>query len=624
MRQCALRKGLGVAAYAVAVGEYLATLDRAFSSCQHLGGSVTDVIPRVDLANEMDSFSYNVDPPPNGDEEGTIYEMGRFAALLAGPITDQGLGIRFRMFDLFGFTEDEVVRPKLTWLKYCITVGMGAETERWARLYGCYQTDAPDWLVATLADLAQKLSLGEVSEDDYWWVCAMYDTGFVWPRSHGHSSTALVHHVGFHFFRSVTKVGPRTDYGPAPDSDEGERYKDEQAIGELAELMVAVVVNPLREARYDMAWSIGAMCFPALAPDPIDGDRYFADEAPEDPKADVIPTNPEYQAGFLARRVLYAKALPDGPDMVTWYTFMATIAKGDEIRDDDETWGLYTATGLRNEVYGAVPGGQQTARIDDVTTVAEFSYNDDAFRRSSWYTLRRVAWLLQRAERVEFLYQNDHRYVLRLTATHSFEEELRLFDATDAEETPWREASEGWSPPASQQERPSASSADSVAHKYAYVAWFDQQPCEDKSPHDSFSFWLADASEGGYQLLPLVPEVTYDMGCGDTDANGYPECETVTWGDGFTAATVQEEEKLGGFTVLEVNVPRASPDNPGPVCVLCNADMFSSLYGHFPRESPFRNQLAELLQEILAGPDAPDPDRFRLVTELYRNIQSTW
>ncbi len=614
MRQCALRKALGVAAYATAVGEYLAALDRAFSSCEHLGGSVTDVIPRVDLANEMDSYYYNVDPP-DGDEEGTFFEMGRFAALLACPIADQGLGIRFRMFDLFGFNKEEHVDPKLTWLKDCISAGMIAETDRWARLYGYYQTEDPDDLAAVLLDMAESMLAGEVSYDDVIWIQAMDEADFVWPRSYGKSAKVLVHHVGFHFFRSVTMSYPDI-------STDAEYYQDEQAIGDAARRMVALVVSPLREMRYDIAWSIGAMCFPALAPDPMEGDKYFTDENPDYPDGnpEYLTTNPEYQAGILARRMLYAKALPDGPDIVTWYTFMADLACG-EFREERTTWSRYTATGLRNEIYGAVPGGQQTARINDVRTAADFYYGCDAFRRPSWFTLRRVAWLLQRAERAELLYQDEHRYVLRLTASHSFEEELQLLDVSGAEDAPWREASESWAP-SSQRERPNAGGAASVAYKYAYVAWFDQQPGRGKSLEDSFSFWLADASEDGYQLLPLVPEVTYDMSCGDTDANGYPDCETVSWGDGFTDATVQEHDKLGDFAVLQVTVPRASPANPGPVCVLCNADRFSS--AHFPRESPFRNQLAELLQTILAGPDAPDPDRFRLVTELFQDIQSTW
>ena len=70
---------------------------------------------------------------------------------------------------------------------------------------------------------------------------------------------------------------------------------------------------------------------------------------------------------------------------------------------------------------------------------------------------------------------------------------------------------------------------------------------------------------------------------------------------------------------------RASPDNPGPVCVLSDADMFGSQSSHFPRNSPFSTLLAELLQEALAGPDeAPDPDWLRLVTELCQDVRSTW
>ena len=53
MRECARRKALGVAAFATAVGQYLATLDLALQRCGI--ADLADLVPFVDLGNEMDA-----------------------------------------------------------------------------------------------------------------------------------------------------------------------------------------------------------------------------------------------------------------------------------------------------------------------------------------------------------------------------------------------------------------------------------------------------------------------------------------------------------------------------------------------------------------------------------------
>ena len=107
-----------------------------------------------------------------------------------------------------------------------------------------------------------------------------------------------------------------------------------------------------------------------------------------------------------------------------------------------------------------------------------------------------------------------------------------------------------------------------VRYAYAYILWMDEQPLdEDASANDFFRFYLKDEAQKGYRRLPMVPEVGWATGSTATDVNGYPDIETVSWQAGlFCDATVSQ---VG--TLIEIEVPRASPDNPAPLCILTDA-----------------------------------------------------
>ena len=104
MQECARRKSLGVAAFAYAVGQFLDALDDALAA---VGAqeSVTDLVPWLDLGNELNSY-WGRDPDlPDEDDGGTadiIYEAGRFSALLAGSIKLFQPSITMRFTDLHG------------------------------------------------------------------------------------------------------------------------------------------------------------------------------------------------------------------------------------------------------------------------------------------------------------------------------------------------------------------------------------------------------------------------------------------------------------------------------------------------------------------------------------------
>ncbi|MFH1463220.1 MAG: hypothetical protein ABIO70_02430 [Pseudomonadota bacterium] len=593
MQECARRKSLGVAAYGVAIGRYFAALDAALRSC--LDVCLTDCIPYVDCCNELDSiWAIDVEAYRDGTWDGTgnadiVYELGRLLALLAGGVRQEFGAMRFRTPDLFGCTKEIPWEARCTWLRQSLEYGFIAEVSRWTRLWRVLgaaassgDTTSTEEIGAWLQEegsyqVEVALVKGWLTPDDFEWYLTMQQGGgedaFFWPLRGGWTVRDLVHQVGFHFFPSLThQTSPEGEIRTIDDEDVtpgvGEFYGDELVIEDRANVLNSHCIAPLRALNFELNWSLFAMCHPATRPEEpaVLGDSWFEG------------TNPAYQAGILARRVLYTRAMRYQPDMVLWYTVMADVITADPNerlhQARTETWGLYTATGYRNDVV--YPTSRRSSLDDEflggyrvsprpsvprTSPLAPFSQAEHAWRRRSWFTLRRLVWLLARTQTVEAIYKNSLKseVVLRLVA-----ESGKSFYDPDAFTTP-HEA--GALP----------------TYRYAYVAWKDQYSPEHP---ESFSFTLTGA-HGDYLRLALVPTVAYDWNAATVDPRtGYPDIETPDWTDDLVnaAVVIRGDDLVIGLTRAD------GTTNPAPLCLLTDAEPASSGLVMASRSSHTRSQ----------------------------------
>jgi hypothetical protein len=566
MQECARRKAMGVAAFAYAVGQYLDALDDALAA---IGAeeSVTDLVPWLDLGNELNSY-WGRDPEvPAEDDGGTadiIYEAGRFSALLAGPIKLFQPSITMRFTDLHGHTPKFDWESNCRWLKYCIRDGVTEEVQRWKRFYRAFgltvsgvPTPADVWdhydgdPEGVAASLTQALLAGDISQSDYAWLgtlVALADDSvgdgapFFWPLSSKFQPKKLVDQVGFHFFESLlrTMVGEEQE----GDVDPGERYGDELDLGAQVDELHGRVIRPLARQGIELTWSLTAVCFPATYPDsPTERDSWY-------PGA-----NPAYQAGIATRRICYVKARGDAPDVLLWYTAMAKITS---VREGHGSWGKYTATGIRNDVVfppDPATGEVEVAVVDDGraagVSLGGFSYQRHAWRRPVWYTLRRLAWLWRRTKSASFIrhQESDRSVVLRLEA---YEEALFRDPSTD--ETQYGTTAVGRA---------------SGGYKYAYIAWMDELAPEDAGESFTFQLYLLEEREVYHEVLPLVPQVDYDQSASGAldEETRYPDFEQPEWTEELADGKIYDD----GQGYLKITVMRAGPDNPAPLCVLTDA-----------------------------------------------------
>lgn len=171
-----------------------------------------------------------------------------------------------------------------------------------------------------------------------------------------HEAERLLHAVGFHFYHAWNHGKGAADV----------LYMSDAALFHDCGEFVTAVVQPLAdEYGIEVAWGVTEVGFPAKTP---------ADAKVDDEGVDWYEGADELlQAGMLARRSL--TALAAGADLVLWHTLQSSvIGRGDD-------WQAYSAMGLRK----------------DLQHDAHFSAEGDATRRSSWYTFRRLAWLVRSA-----------------------------------------------------------------------------------------------------------------------------------------------------------------------------------------------------------------------------------
>jgi len=500
MQECARRKSLAIAAFGKGVGEYLAHL--ASVAAEYLDSDITDLIPYVEVANELDSFW-------RGGTD-SAREAGRFLALLTGPIHEAFSDARFRFADLImHYAEDvenaeEDWRADTEWLKEVLEVGLEEEVQRWNDSFTIpnYLDDPDAWETFTA------------------WASSAQAAGFQWPSENKTYRTRnLVHQVGFHHFRHF-------DYPH-------DAYDDETALGTAIDQFVDEAVAGIRpEVR--VSWTLSAVSFQADEPEVKTTGGTGSSAENEHYRGG----SPGFQAGMLARRLLYARSFActvGGPDFVLWYTFMSGVAMY------DVGWTQFTGTGVRNELLSETVNSTTEWYLYG-TKIEEFTQGIHAWRRPAWFSYRRVCWLCSKTKRYELLFQRFKMVLLRLTAQDLYSDP-EIFH---------------------------------VARKYthAYVAWLDETSTvlkaqfsiseRERSPSRDSTILGLD-----YKLVPLVPKVDYGgLILGDTDENGYPAKESVTWTTETTTSSV--EPIVGG---IRVTVMRGSETNKAPICIFTNAKM---------------------------------------------------
>jgi len=517
MKECARRKTLALAEYGKAVGIYLAALDEAFH--EELGQGLETVVGFLEVGNEVD----------------TIWTSKLFTA------SDKALAAR------------EVARMMLT-----VAAGarLGYEqaaagtrsfpfTYRFPALLGWVRpedseadwTDRVDWIVTALdAGVGEELSrlqrsvvgMQFVGGDEHEaWTATCEAAGVPWPtpvEDQGllaFGAGGLFVEVDFHFWHHCDGK----PFGP--------KYVTDAHMGEdIATLHTGL--SELSEAYPSLDWALGGVAFMAERGVEEDAATLEEDDSQSPYSKDASPL---MQAGMLVRRLLYAKA--KGATRVLWHTFMATL--------DDRAGAFdtqYTANGLRNDLYdlehsqhGAYPSSNET-----------FTWYEHAWRRPSWYALRRLAWLLSRTSGSRVLVDQDSAVVIRCHA---------------AATTPFRVPVTGSVPLTDQ--------AMTETYTQAWVFWLDQEVV---GGYLEVTLQLQSGS-GSFQPLSLVPSVQRQARrwpAGLDTPNTYPEGGEPDWNQddgGWSAATTSVTRHSDGLgTELVIRMEPASPeDNPVPFCV---------------------------------------------------------
>jgi len=492
MQEAARRKALAVTAYATAVGEYLATLAASF---RMVGWCLEETIPWLECGNELEAC-WHAD------------EYGLYMALLAGPIRHAWNDARFRASEVASWVgADEDFDTKLQWLEDAIVDGLEPEVDRWR-------------------EVQQDCALIHVPCRHPLWINSCELAGFYWPPFPATGQDWLstnpanfVHQLGFHWYHQDENAG-------AGYQGEGQLQSDAKAMQEL--------ISDLEDQRgYSLTWSVSEVGFQAINnPDGMNDDPR---EHPAQPYYREA-TSPEFQAGELLRRLLLLHAMDNGPQVVCWHNFMSLVKS----TDAPKSWNLFTAHGLRNDVH------------DD----ASFERDVDAWRRPSWFSFRRLVWLIGQATSAEVLNNKDDVTVVRLESDSGFLWPLDPdFGDTGAI-------------------GPAASNGLYRPRRYAYLAWMDQSPRSSKRWY--LNLW--DAAASGYRLLSTVPRVTPSTATpAVTDENGFASGESMDWHwSGWDWPLIKTKASGTGQQIdVQLKPLDDSEGRPGPTCLLTDAILLS-------------------------------------------------
>lgn len=583
-RECARRKGLAVAAYADAVGEWLQAVQGVW---RWDGLELYDVVDYLELGNEMDGFWETGTPAAEAFGAGAgaashvaegAMEFGRYMALLAAPIRYRLPHMKFRTelhsWGYLGQAETGALPPdsfpyQVDWLRQSVAPGLTTEVGRWAALQGegwirdvaaafgivpaasWFTTQGSEWWASCTAarfrwppawdvpgfvsaDVQVAIREGTVSAELQLLMASAAASSRPLPRA-----TDLIHQVGFHFYHNTdrTRASVSTRLG----------YVDsERLAADVATLRTEVVDRLGREAGFTLGITVGEIGFPAHAP-----------ITPPAGSWDIAYygfTTPRFQAAMLLRYAL--TCLASGVESASMYAFFYGGPDSQVAYPAYQagTWGnQFNTQGLHNDVH--FPNAPPRSPADTFQMV-------ECFPRPAWFTLRRLAWLLRGGNRrappirPELLHNGSGLTLIRL----SFPDGLAVGPDGVALRQRWR---------------------------YAYIAWNDQYATSaafhpDPAERGPGTVLLAfrDPFDSRYELLSLVPDIEDPWAAGAAqDGNGYalpdPSRNPVWRWSGWDAAIERVSLSMfeGYFLLfLKQIAPGASPPVIAPVCFLTNAE----------------------------------------------------
>lgn len=380
MKECARRKALALAAYAQSLGEYLAWLDASGA----LGVPLSEVVDTVEVGNELDSF-WETDPS-TGEAGRAAREVGRYIALLAGPIAAHVPGMRFR-FELHSWGRvssaptQTNLRGKLRWFGRVVGEGLVQEVRRWNLVQGeqlrfqRLQLDR-DGSFAGPPPFAWAPGVRE-------WLDTCAAAGFQWPprlvdlsafatvveqRQAAEAAWAtlvpfeasrLLHEIGIHNYHAKD-VNDRGITELANYADLNQQIRDIEAM-RLAAAPYGFVLDA----------TVGEIGISALAPSTgtAINTGYLAG------------ANPKYQAAYLVQALAACLAAGARAASVFTFKFGAVSTTGWAKGYNLVSFGAFTAMGVRN----------------DVQVGLAFRQRADQWPRPAWFAIRRLSWLLAQA-----------------------------------------------------------------------------------------------------------------------------------------------------------------------------------------------------------------------------------
>lgn len=498
LRESARRKSLAVAMFGLEVGRFLALLDTSIRGATD--ATLETVIPVLECGNELDAFW------AKGGDEGkdtprSALEFSRFIALLSTTVKTLVPSLPIRAGELRSPPDPDQWPVAQEWLRLSLSEGLPRELsfyetiqEGWAlERSGSSLSDAVSDFVEVTAWIAEHPHAVA-------WMQTCEEAGVYWPPTEGSlgwSASDLVQEVGFHWYHFADEGVP-----------EGWALGDSDLLAQV-EGWQEDPIEPLEGEGFRLSWSVSEVGYPAGHPEVSTVD--------DDGRALVYASEATalVQAGVLWRRLLLLRAT--GADHVLWQTHMSTVI------EREQKWTQFTTLGLRDDFTGGSPNREWQTR--------------GAFRRSSWYAYRRLAWLLSQTRRVRLLSSDDGAFLVKLTSMEG-----------------------GYGSP---------EGAAFRTWRYAYVAWVDERAGVDEA-----TFELRDSSGTGFRQLHVAPAVTEPMpipssseASGALDSCGYIEGEFLSWP--FGSLTLREVRSFAGTITL--NPYRARASNPLPVCVLTNA-----------------------------------------------------
>lgn len=526
-QECARRKALGVAAFAWSIGRHLAAIDAVWAA--HGVGRIYDVVEVMDIGNELDQYW----AMPGGAESERdvaqgVAEVGRYLALLAGPIHAQLPRMKFRAEIASWLTIPFGVdnhAARVEWIGRVIGEGITAEVDTWGRLV------ANRWLA----------SLGiAIDAESRAWFDSEAAVGFVWPPT-GRSVPApgdLLHQVGLHWYHGFNRWSFGEDY-PEGYADAVRTEADIRLLMSAAEALT----------EFTLAVTVGEIGFPAVDPG-APPDKDYTRWAPS-----YSGTNATLQAAMHVRLVSLFLAV--GARVANPFDFNYGYPSSNAPWPTSafDRWTLFNSNGVHNDIQYQSPADP------------DYSQAVDCWPRPTWFALRRLNWLLSA---VGF----PLRQGVRLEYNERGLTVIRFRFAAPLSVGPDGAPLEG-----------------TFAHAYlVWIDQYADDPAHhtDGSPLGWATATLRCEYPHGAlpaadpQFLPLVPEVIPPAPGDATGPNGYAQPRSVVWSDaaGALVGTTQADQYLDIVhwvlypPTLSVTLTRCDPASGvalSPLLLLTNA-----------------------------------------------------